>query len=369
LFGGKNLDSTNRYLIIIFLGFLLVNIVFLVHNILRFKQIVNEKNILEQTRQSLIQLKLQTESVASQLKTSTNKDFYGLPCPEVSFNSISGEVINLSDLLGNVILLRFSRFYKSDLANLIYLQHLAEKYKDEGVSFVFINSQGKHHIEATENLVDINFPIIEDDGDIMALFNASFEDLIIIDRDFTIKFKYFQAPKSIIFNEAMKWTNPRGSVIEFENQRELKRVIYSLAFYDVIEKRKKDIRQFLNKNIILILFTSTCLGCEENARIRLFVDIASKINTHKTEIIVLFGKGNYTNPIEQFALMNGLDNTPISTGVICDFEKLKINDYYSLFDLQIDPRIFILDKKGEIIFSEDFASSSFISFDFIMRKL
>ena len=349
--------------------FLLVNSVFLIHNLLRFKQIISEKKILEQTRQSLIQLKLQTESVASQINTNTNNEFYGHPCPELSLTSTSGEVIKLSDLVGNVIILRFSRFYKPDLANLIYLQHLAEKYEDVGVSLIFINSQGKHHIEATEKLVDIYFPIIEDDGEIMGLFNASFEDLIIIDRDFTIKFKYLQAPKSMIYNEVIKWTDPSGRVIGFKDQIELKKVIYSLTFYDVIENRKKEIRQFLKKNIVLILFTSTCLGCEENARIRLSEDLSFKINTDETKIIILFGKGNYAYPIEQFALTKGLNNTPIITGVISDLEKLKMNDYYNLFDLHIDPRILILNKQGDIIFSEDFANSSFINLDFLKKKL
>lgn len=108
-----------------------------------------------------------------------NADFYNMPCPEISEYSISGQKINLHNLIGNVILIRFSQFYKEDLPNLVYLQHLVDKFQDKNASLIFINSLGKHDQEAIDKIVNLTSPIIEDNGSIAAKFNAYLEDLII----------------------------------------------------------------------------------------------------------------------------------------------------------------------------------------------
>lgn len=64
--------------------------------------------------------------------------FYNQPCPQIEMEDVQGNKIRLSSLSGNVIQLRFTKFYFKDLQSLIYLEHIHRKLKDEGLYTFFI---------------------------------------------------------------------------------------------------------------------------------------------------------------------------------------------------------------------------------------
>jgi len=110
------------------------------------------------------------------------------------------------------------------------------------------------------------------------------------------------------------------------------------------------------------------MGCEENRRIELLKEVASKINPEKTQIVFLFGYGNNPKAIRQFALINGWNELPISVGVIKDLDENRMDDYYSLFHLDIGPRTFILNKKGDVIFAENLKNSNSVNLNLLLRR-
>jgi len=121
------------------------------------------------------------------IRTSTTSnvlDIYNTHCPEITVTSIEGKKYDLSDMVGNVIILKFSKFYKRNLPDLVYLEHVVNKYKEEGISLFFINSLGKHYLDKINAICKLEHPIIEDEGEISALFNAGSDDIVIIDREF-----------------------------------------------------------------------------------------------------------------------------------------------------------------------------------------
>ncbi len=136
--------------------------------------------------------------------------------------------------------IKFSKFYKNDLPDLVYLEHLAGKYRDKGVSLIFINSLGKHYKEAISKICSFSSPIIEDDGLILGLFNAMQEETILVDRNFTIKFMSnieYIFNKSLIYNELIKWTFEKSLPYKKTHSEELTLILDQLLFYDLLRKK------------------------------------------------------------------------------------------------------------------------------------
>lgn len=335
--------------------FIVVNIIFFINNNLNKKVRASSS-----TQQDLSQPILARNPVE-------DSDFYNRPCPEISLTSIDGEVIDLKNLIGNVIIIKFSRFYKRTLPDLLYLEHVAGKFKNLGVSLIFINSLGRHYKKEIEKICSFISPIVEDQGSIAGLFNASLEDTIIVDRDFTIKSKYQGLDKRVIYSDVKRWTQDEKNGSDNFSNEDLGTQLKNLVYFDVLEKREKPLfNPTLNKKVIITLFTSICTGCEENNRIQLLKDISSGMN-EKYQTVFLFGIGNNKKNIWQYALLNNWDKFPISIGVIDRINPTQLSDYYELFELNVDPRTIILDNSGAVLFQEYLKNTNSIDENFFRK--
>ena len=295
-------------------------------------------------------------------------DYYNRPCPEISIKSFDDKEINLSDLRGNVIIIKFSKFTQTELPNLIFMEHLAEKYRTYGVSLVFINSSGRHDYETISKSCHFDYPIVEDDGLISGYFNADTEDTIIIDRKFYIKFKHHSFNKTLILRAFKKWAFEAAFPTEDTSKKDLESILQRVTYQDVLRDRET---YLLNSNSrkeqIITLFISPCLGCRENTQIYLLKKAASQIDLKTTTITLLFGRGNRADAIREFALSKGLDRLPMTIGVIGEFGNIHNDDYYALFDLAVDPRTFVLNEKGKILFVESSKNSNLMG-KYLLRR-
>lgn len=296
-------------------------------------------------------------------------DFYNRLCPEISIKSFDDKEINLSDLRGNVIIIKFSKFAQTELPNLIFMEHIVEKYRTYGVSLIFINSSGRHDYETISKSCYFDNPIVEDDGLISGYFNADTEDTIIIDRKFYIKFKHHLFNKTFILKAFKKWAFEETIPTEDTSKEDLKSILQRVTYQDVLRDRET---YLLNSNIrkkqIITLFISQCLGCRENTRIYLLKKVASQIDQKTTNITLLFGRGNRADAIREFAVSKGLDRLPMTIGVIGEFGHIHKDDYYDLFDLAVDPRTFVLNEKGKILFVESTKNSKLMGKYLSRRK-
>lgn len=315
----------------------------------------------------------QTSSVdiARTNTTSNVLDIYNTPCPEITVTSIEGKIYDLSDMVGNVIILKFSKFYKRNLPDLVYLEHVVNKYKKEGISLFFVNSLGKHYLDKINAICKLEHPIIEDKGEISALFNAGSEDIVIVDREFNIKFKFSNIPKlnkSLVFNEIMRWTFGDNNYRDMcgTSSEELSFILAKIAYFDVFQNESKTFN-IRDKKTIITLFTSTCLGCEDNARIRLLEDLSKQLKPQKSQILLLFGIGNNATAIREFAEINNWDKFSFQIGILKKLNHMNERDYYKLFAFEVDPRTFILNKKGKLLFSEDFYNTNSIDLKLLLR--
>lgn len=362
------MQLTKKFWIIIG-SLVLINLVLVSLNVTKSRKVKEEYLKLEKIRQSLIQEKQITEAKINFPQKKESREFYNLPCPEITKFSISGDKVDFRELVGRVILIRFSRFYKQDFPSLIYLEHVAEKYRKYGVSLIFINTLGKHDEKTISKSIKLTSQVIEDDGSISASFNALPEDLIIVDRNFLIKYKHNLGSKSIIYNEVVKRTFEKIIPPPNPTRNEQASFFNNLSYYDVLKDRKvQTLGKTSGKKQIITFFTSVCTGCNENARIRLLDELSRKINKKKSQVIILFGKGNNKEAIRQFIYLNNWNEIPITVGNFNDLNKIETENYYKLFQLDIDPKTFILNKEGEVIFCENLRNSKLVNMDLLVGQ-
>lgn len=91
--------------------------------------------------------------------------------------TIENQRIRLSDLVGQVILMRFSDFAQSDLSALIYLNHIQEKFKSSGLQVIYVKTQSSWQDPKLPEPLYFK-PLVESDGFLEAIFNSKAGDTI-----------------------------------------------------------------------------------------------------------------------------------------------------------------------------------------------
>jgi hypothetical protein len=312
------------------------------------------------SRQVILAAKAQSQESGG-LYQSPKNDFINQPCPDITAISTKGEKVEFRNFAGSIILIRFSRFYRQDLPNIVYLQELAGKYEKAGVHLIFCNSRGIHDPEVNK-IINLSFPVIEDKGEIRTQFNALPEDTIIIDRDSTVKFMSDRASKAIIHDELLKWIQKSSPPQTVLPKAELSRAIRDLIFFDIRTNTKTRIGQFPG-NLIVTVSSSLCTGCEENGRLQLLRRISQDMKPGKSSILIIFGKGNNIAAIRQYSLMQGWDKLPFIVGAVEDPSLFGNDHYYDIFQLDVDPKTYVIDSQGNLDFLETRKTSKSVGFE------
>jgi len=226
-----------------------------------------------------------------------------------------------------------------------------------------------HDSDTINKFINLSSPIIKDNGHISALFNALPEDFIIIDRDLTIKFKYHLTPKSLIYKEMLKWTFNKDYQSNHLTDSDIARAIQNITYNDVFNKTKKAVKHIKNKYVILTSFTSTCTSCEETFRVEQLKKLSENLDRNKAQVLFLFGKGNNAEALREYGTLNDWNKFSITTGIIEETEPLTHQDYFQIFQLDTDPKTFIIDTNGEIVFRETPITSKMINSDFLNKQI
>lgn len=135
-------------------------------------------------------------------------------------------------------------------------------------------------------------------------------------------------------------------------------------FINVENNKEEHFRSAIeNKPSFILLIISPCLSCPEHYKISLLKDL-SKMAKDRANFLLLFGKGNDYERIRQFAEKNNVLGS-FKVGIFTNSNIFSENDYYKIFDLEIDPRLLIYNEKGQISFLEELTNRNKISFDFL----
>lgn len=294
-------------------------------------------------------------------------DFFDSLCPDIEMFDTHGQKIALSKFGGEVIIIRFTKFHLLDLPYLLFLEHLYKKYQEKGVHLFFIKLLGQNYSNATQEQFNYSVPIIEDDGFVSSIFNARLNEIVIIDRDFRMKFKDNQSPNRMIHDQLIRYLFEGTTMMPSISDEKLGLIMKEIYLRDVKSAKITNLGDLIkDRHAFVHLFISTCLSCPEHQRIALMKDVSSQIN-NKVQNIFLFGSGNNFNYIKKFAEKNELfDN--FTVGIIQKSDNLSEKDYYQVFKLYLDPYLLIF-KKGEIVFSEEIINQREINSEFLIKSI
>ncbi len=324
------------------------------------------------TYQSLKNRKFENTPQESQFKGSYAEEnifTYDSVSPDFTASTWNGEEeITLSNMLGNIIILRFSKFNLKDLPYLLYLEYLVERFKDNGVSLLFINTLGVYEAEAIERIVSLSTPIIEDNGTLSSLFNTSPNEVVIIGRDFRLKLKHNQLDNRTIYNQVIRFAFGDRKPPLSPTDDELSNLIKKVMYREITNNKLKNLGDMINRNgAIVCLFVSTCLDCSEQNRIHLMKEISEE--TPNLKKILLFGRGNSLDILKEFSRKATLNNYPISVGLIENLGYLTQEEYFKIFKYDVDPRLMIFNSQGRVIFLENIADERLMNTDYILNKI
>jgi hypothetical protein len=293
---------------------------------------------------------------------------YNSLCPDIELTTINGENHKLSNLIGNVIVIRFSRFIKKDLPYLHYLEHLHRAFKEDGMYLFFVKILGRDYIESHENTFINLAPIVEDDGFISGIFQANLNDLVVIGRDFRIKLKHNQLSNRTIHNQTTKYLHVENSTTHKLSEKEFSTALKRITFKNVQDGKIESLNELItNKPSLINLFISTCFSCPVNNRIQLIKQCVQELNSKHYGFAILFGNGNSLNMTKEFS--NNHDLSGVKVGIIQISDKIANEEYIKIFKLDIDPRTVIFSKKGDITFLETVNDNRALNYNFILNKL
>ena len=293
-----------------------------------------------------------------------NNSFYNSPCPSLQLVDLADKKISLEDLRGQVILLYFSKFYAQDVPTMIFLKHLWERFNKNGLNLFVIYPSQIINLDHIFRYYRWEFPVIKGEERLISGFQARLNDVVIVGRDFKIKFKLNSPPPGIIYRQIRRHLDSdyRQRLSLFELERRLK----ELSFYDIIKKEsKKLVEEVRGRPIIINLFLSPCFSCPVNQRMAMIKQVCQEMTAKGMAIFNLFAQGNDPGLIEEYALKNDLFGEYSYVGTINRNQHLADDAYLDLFDFEIDPRLFLLNSQGELVFSENRDNQRDIKIKFI----
>ena len=345
------------YLISLLIVITLINTILVLVTVLKTKNSkTNKKELIVNSQEFL------------QINQAKQPDSYNSLCPDIEMVNVLGEKISLSSLVGDVIILRFTRFHPQDIPYLLFLDLLGKKLHNKGLHLFIINSIGRNHSTAVDEFPELSATVVDDDGYVAALFQARLNVTIIVGRDFRIKIKSNNLSNRSLYNQVIKYlfddSGPPGII----SDDELGALFKKITIRNIESGKLENLGELIdNKTALIHLFISACFGCPEHQRIQLMKEISLRKNLNKNRIILLFGRDNSFELIRKFSEENELHDH-ITVGVIQRSENFSDEDYYQMFKLDIDPRMFIF-KKGKIVFSENLKNQKQINIDSLGGKL
>ncbi len=297
----------------------------------------------------------------------TRENHYDSYCPDIAIRTSLGETINLRSLAGQVIVFKFTGFYQDEMPELIYLDHLGDYYKKAGVNLIFVYLQRRSGPPSYERRPGFIAPVVNDDGFISSQFNASLGDAVIVGKDFKIKFKYDNISNDIVYDQLIRnLLNGDSPRIKDENGQELADLIGRIIYKDILTGEIENIRkESQDRAVIIDSFVTTCFVCPEKTRLSMLKELSEAHTTDdRVLIIILFGHGNNEESIIQYMNNWELRGRNIRVGIVQFPSRDQKEEYYSLFRLDYEDRLMILDRDESVTYIErhgDAVDKSFIN--------
>ncbi|MDW7760809.1 MAG: hypothetical protein SCM96_09245 [Acidobacteriota bacterium] len=272
-------------------------------------------------------------------------------CPDIPIPLSAAETLNLRDFLGNVIVLRFSRFNKHDLEGLHFLDSLFTRLQKYNFRLVFINTLGKDNSIRQEHF---SAPVVDDDGYIASIFHANLNDLILIDKSFKIRIKHNNLNNPTIYSLITTHLFDEGQKMPAFSDSSLEIILKQSFYMNVRTQHIECIRQTIRERPSIIhLFLSVCLSCLPQIRVSLMNGYGFPETSQETPLImILFSSRNEISEVNNFIERYDIPQK-VTVGIFSDTDKDSMFEESLLYKYYIDPYFIILNSRGRITFSEE----------------
>jgi hypothetical protein len=173
--------------------------------------------------------------------------------------------------------------------------------------------------------------------------------------DFRIKLKTRDVLNQNLFH-IVRGLIPEGRGFSLDDsqqgKKDLNHLISNIVYKKIDGSKTRRLSQDIeNDTCVVYLSISTCFKCPESHTIDMLKQFAERKRLGKNQIILMFGKGNDLGLVRQFAQDRKLDKT-FTVGVIQQLETSHQEAYWDIFRLDLDPRVFVINKAG-IAFIEE----------------
>jgi hypothetical protein len=304
-------------------------------------------------------------------ETSLNKsDLYNKKCPDLILYDIGGKSYVLSDLIGNVLVIRFTNFLYHEVPDLVYLDHLSGKFREDDLKVFLACPSVKMNMDFQGRYIDTSIPIIHADNSIISVFNADLNDIIIIDKELRIKLKNNNIQNRSIFNILKRYLGYENETKNTIPEFQIGELIKKLPYLNIANSNIEIVGDIIKgKSAFVNLIISNCLGCPESRKITEIKKALSILGDKNHITFFLFGKGNNAAFVEEFSVRNKLYSPDVRIGIIQPTYEISDTEYYSLFEYNLIHRISLYNEKGELNFLESLENQHNIDADFIIEKL
>lgn len=296
--------------------------------------------------------------------------FFDRDCPDAQILLSPARTASLRDYLGNVIVLRFSRFNPHDMDNLYFLDTLSIRFRPHGLQLFFVYPLIRDNSIKPYEQDRFSSRIVDDDGYLASLFQASLNDLIIIDKSFRIKIKHNNLNNPTIYSLIVRYLfdGQESLFVIPESLRE--ELLKKASYLNIRSQQVEHLGEKISKKPAIVnMFLSACMSCLTEKRISLIKELAMlKESRRKHHVFILFGSENSFDDVIKFADMHNFPFN-VTLGVLSESKEFRREEKAQLFKYYIDPFIVIINEHGQVVFSEELGDSNKLDASLIERML
>jgi len=290
-----------------------------------------------------------------------DEEYYNKKIPYLTFFSIDNQKIELAQFRQKVIIAKFTNFFENDINYLIYLDYLAQRYRNKIALFFFYNSSHDSEAGYINRYANFFAPIIKANEGIREAFNARGNETIIIGDDFRLKYKNSANSKRLLFLQASKYAHLENSPIVLPKG--------GFAYLDLDTKERKPVFSVdQTKDIIVNICISPCAECSDAERNTVLKEVLGD-HPANLEMYFLFGGNNSSYLIEEYKEKYQLFDARIHFGLLPSSGNKLEDKYFEMFNYEHDPFLLVIRGNNNIIFTEDAGNSKDIDLKFLTKLL
>jgi len=290
-------------------------------------------------------------------ETIVREDYYNKSIPDIKLVSIDDRNIELFQFKHKTLIVKFTKFLDGEINYLIYLDYLAQRYRDRLSLLLFYNSNRAAESQYIFRHSDFHAPIVKANDLIGQVFGAKGNETIILDHELRIKFKSSANSKKLLYSQVSKYAGIEDSQVCLPDG--------DLSYIDPYRNELVSIQSASQQKVLFInVCIAPCAECSDAKRNDMQKGLLLTY-PEKLEIFYLFGADNDPLFLEEYKEKHQLFGPQIHFGLLAPAEGQQPSEYFEMFNYQNDPFLLVMKDGDKGAFIENLDNSGTIDVDFL----